>query len=213
MLEREGNLKLVVASKNDNAEVKPIIRQHIDGDAFVITDSSTNYYGLEKEYAGHETVNHFANEFVGNGNIHTNGIEGAFSMLKRSIVGTYHNLSPKHLFRYCNETSYRYNTRKMQDGQRFEMSLTNLEGRLSYKELIKKTEFTSEVLIAPEVPEISLNPKVKGRPVYQISNGEIVAHYPSIMEAARITGLKKESISRVLRGGAKATGGYQWKYA
>ena len=213
MLEREGNLKLVVSERNNFAQVKPIVRQHVHEDSFLITDSSGNYTGLEKEFAGHETVNHFQNEYVRNGIIHTNGIEGAFSMLKRSIVGTYHNLSPKHLFRYCNETSYRYNTRNMQDGQRFEMTIGNIEGKLPYKELIKKTALTNEAIIAPSIPNIILNAKVKGRPVYQLRAGEIVAQYPSIKEAARITGAKKESISRVLRGNAISTGGYNWKYA
>lgn len=212
MLERQGNLKLVVAEKNEDTQVKPIIRKHIDGDAFLITDSSANYFGLEREYAGHEAVNHFQNEYVRNGVIHTNGIEGAFSMLKRSIVGTYHNLSPKHLFRYCNETSYRYNTRKMQDGQRFEMSLCNLTGRLSYKDLIKETELSNEVLIAPLVPQIVMKQGIK-RSVYQMRGKDIVAQYPTIVEASRITGIKREAISKVLRGINKSTNGYEWKYA
>lgn len=213
MLEREGNLKLVVSPKNENSEVKPIVRQHINEDAFVITDSSTNYIGLEKEFAGHETVNHFNNEFVRNGVIHTNGIEGAFSMLKRSIVGTYHNLSPKHLFRYCNETTYRYNTRKMHDGQRFELTISNIDGRLSYKDLIKKTELTSEVIIAPDVPTIIFNSKVKGKPVLQLRGNEIIAQYASMAEAARITRIRRQSINDVVTGKNKSTGGYEWKYA
>ena len=213
MLERLRNLKLVVSSKNENSEVKPIVRKHIDEDAFVITDSSTNYIGLEKEFAGHETVNHFNYEFVRDGVIHTNGVEGAFSMLKRSIIGTYHNLSPKHLFRYCDETSYRYNTRKMQDGQRFEMSLTNLIGRLSYKELIKPTELSPLVLIAPEVPQITFNSKVHGNPVVQLRGGEIVATYSSMAEAAMVTGIRRQSINDVVTGKNKSTGGYEWKYA
>ena len=214
MLEREGNLKLVVSGKNDTAEnIKPIIRENVDGDSFIVTDSSGNYFGLEKEFAGHETVNHSNNEYVRNGIIHTNGIEGAFSHLKRSIIGCYHQLSPKHLSRYCNETEYRYNTRKMNDGQRFELCLTQLAGRLSYKELIKETELTNETTIAPALPEQIIGKAGIKRAIYQIKDGKIVAQYPSILEAAKITGVKRQRISRVLLGIRKSSGGYEWKYA
>ena len=84
MLERDGNLKLVVSGRNDNSDIKPIVREHISEDAHIITDSSSNYVGLELEYAGHQTVNHSEYEFVKNKVIHINSIEGAFSMLKRT---------------------------------------------------------------------------------------------------------------------------------
>jgi len=213
MLERGGNLKLVVSGKADNsANIQPIIRENIDRDSYLITDSSNNYNGLEKDYAGHQTVNHSNNEFVRNNVIHTNSIEGAFSMFKRSIIGVYHNLSPKHLQRYCEETSYRYNTRKMKDGNRFEMSLTNLTGRLPYKELIKDTGLTSEVVIAPSLQPLNLNPKVKGRPVVQLRDGKVIAQYPSVVEAEKATGIIHQSIFKALKGLRNYAGGYEWKY-
>lgn len=73
-----------------------------------------------------------------NGTAYTNSVEGFFSCLKRSIIGIYHNVSPKHLQRYCNETSYRYNTRKIKDKDRFTQTMCNVEGRLKYKTLIQK---------------------------------------------------------------------------
>ena len=213
MLERGRDLKLVVSGKNDTAQnIKPIMRENIEEDAFLITDSSGNYFGLNKEFAGHETVNHFNHEFVRNGVIHTIGVEGAFSLLKRSIIGIYHQLSPKHLSRYCNETEYRYNTRKMNDGERFELCLTQLTGRLPYKELIKDNGLTNETIIEPIFPKIDLNPKIYGRPIAQMLHGKIVAQYPSAVDAERVTGIKKRAISGVLRGINKSTGGYQWKY-
>ena len=213
MLERGRDLKLVVSGKNDTAHnIKPIMRENIDGDSFIVTDSSGNYFGLNKEFAGHETVNHFNHEFVRNGVIHTNGVEGAFSLLKRSIIGIYHQLSPKHLSRYCNETEYRYNTRKMNDGDRFGVCLTRLSGRLPYKELIKDNGLTNITVIEPLLPKLDLNPKIYGRPVAQILDGKIIAQYPSLIEAEKVTGIKQQGISKVLRGLRKATGGYQWKY-
>ena len=215
MLEREGKLRLVVSGKADrsNETIMPIVRKNIDKSSCVITDTSSNYMSLQNEFAVHEMVNHSANEFVRSGIIHTNSIEGAFSLFKRSIIGIYHQLSPKHLSKYCDETAYRYNTRKMNDGQRFEMSLTNLLGRLSYKELIKETELTNECVIAPKLPaQIIMNSGIK-REIYQISEGKVMAKYPSLIEAEKITGIKMQGISKVLRGLRSKSGGYEWKYA
>ncbi|MEO6453238.1 MAG: IS1595 family transposase [Ginsengibacter sp.] len=213
MLERGGDLKLVVSGKADNAaNILPIMRENIHEDSFVLTDSSGNYATLGKEYAGHETVNHSGNEYVRNGVIHTNGIEGAFALLKRSIIGIYHNISPKHLIRYCDETSYRYNTRHLVDGQRFETSLTNITGRLSYKELIKKTDLSSDVLIAPDLPEMVFVRRRNERPVLQLKDGIVIAQFPSIREAEKVTGIKNQRISSVLKGHQRSTGGFQWKY-
>ncbi|MCP9753411.1 hypothetical protein EGI32_20865 [Ferruginibacter sp. HRS2-29] len=80
------------------------------------------------------TVNHSQMQFR-DGLAYTNSVEGFFSCLKRSIIGVYHTVSPKHLQRYCIETSYRYNTRKITDKERFNQTLQNVEGRLKYADL------------------------------------------------------------------------------
>jgi hypothetical protein len=59
--------------------------------------------------------------------------------LKRGIIGIYHNVSAKHLQRYCDEFAYRYNSRGLADNERFEVSAQNTEGRLKYKDLVKKS--------------------------------------------------------------------------
>ena len=213
MLEREGNLRLVVSGKADAAQnIKPIVRQNIDKTSCLITDSAGYYTGLQNEYAAHEVVNHAANEYVRSGVIHTNGIEGAFSMLKRSIIGVYHQLSPKHLSRYCVETQYRYNTRKIKDGDRFELTLQRVNGTLSYKELTKDNGFTNEGTIAPVIPNNMVMKQGIKRAVIQLINGKEVAQYPTIKEASNITGIEVSLISKVLRGITKSTKGYQWKY-
>lgn len=99
-------------------------------------DSSTMYGSLKHSFE-HETVNHVQKEYV-RGDIHTNTIEGFFSILKRGIYGIYHQVSPKHLDRYCHEFGYRYNTRTIKDVARFEDAIKNVNGvRLTYNDLIK----------------------------------------------------------------------------
>lgn len=124
LLERGGNLKLIALGKNNDASIlQPVVKTHVDKDAVIITDGLNSYDGLSRQFAGHETVNHMEQEYVRDGVIHTNSIEGAFSQLKRSIYGIYHKASPAHLTRYCDETMYRYNTRNMKDPERFVLSL------------------------------------------------------------------------------------------
>lgn len=91
---------------------------------------------LYRDY-NHVVVNHAEGQYVQNG-FHTNGIENFWSILKRGIYGIYHQVSPKHLHRYCDEFAARYNSREIKDNQRFELSIQNTEGRLKYKNLIAK---------------------------------------------------------------------------
>jgi hypothetical protein len=206
MIERGGNLKLIALGKDNGTNIlQPVVRDNVDKDAVLITDGLQSYQGLGNEYAGHEVVNHSEREYVRDKTIHTNSIEGAFSMLKRSIIGIYHQVTPKHLSRYCDETMYRYNSRKIKDHERFNFSLTQLKGRLTYKNLIKK----NEVLTISEVA----TPKYKRRTILQFKGGELVAQYPTIGEAVRMTGLKQGSIWKVLHGRKNTTGGFEWKYA
>nr|WP_294942315.1 IS1595 family transposase [uncultured Mucilaginibacter sp.] len=117
-------------------DVFPVIEANVKADALVITDSSTMYGSLKHSFE-HETVNHVQKEFV-RGDIHTNTIEGFFSQLKRGIYGIYHQVSPKHLHRYCHEFGYRYNTRTLKDVIRFEDAIKNVNNvRLTYSDLIK----------------------------------------------------------------------------
>lgn len=136
LLERGTGVKTHVWNPKKQT-LKDMVRQHVDNNANLITDSFIAYRGLNKEYASHEFVDHSKDEYV-RGDFHTNSIEGFFSQLKRSIYGIYHQVSPKHLHRYCIESAYRYNTRKILDVDRFELSITSCEGRLKYKDLIAK---------------------------------------------------------------------------
>jgi hypothetical protein len=114
------------------------IVKRVGSSATIVTDSHTSYQNLSYYFDKHETVNHLQDEWT-KGEYHTNTIEGFFSQLKRGIYGIYHQVSPKHLHRYCQEFSYRYNTRKIKEVERFNHSLTICNKRLKYKDLIRKT--------------------------------------------------------------------------
>lgn len=134
LLERDGKARLTIIGNNT---FKEVIRENVKPDAVIITDTHLSYQGLAFEYSGHATVNHSQGEYR-NGIAYTNTVEGFFSQFKRSIFGIYHSVSPKHLHRYCSETAYRYNNRKITDKERFTQTLRNTQGRLKYKNLIEK---------------------------------------------------------------------------
>ncbi len=211
MLERNGQLKLMPVT-NSSLEMLKAIRQNVDTTANLMTDHNAAYTNLNNEYASHEVVNHSAKEYVRAGNIHTNSIEGAFSLLKRSIIGIYHQVTPKHLSRYCDETSYRYNLREMTDPHRFDLSLRNIQGRLTYKDLVS-APIPLKSTNNPLADNGIVGKQGKKRPIYQLFDGEIVGKFDSIKQAEELTGIKKERISRVLCRKRVTSGGYQWVYA
>ncbi|NQU85557.1 MAG: transposase [Mariniphaga sp.] len=86
------------------------------------------------KYYSHSVVNHGAEEFV-NGIAHTNSIESFWAYLKRGIIGIYHHTSDKHLEKYINEFTFRFNNKKLTEGSKFDVCLANSKGRLTYKQL------------------------------------------------------------------------------
>jgi transposase-like protein len=136
MIERGGKVKFVPVKDNKRSIIEPVIRQYVSPEATLQTDESSIYYAIGKSHfpGRHRTINHIRS--YGHGDIHTNTIENAFSLLKRGIYGSFHKVSTKHLGRYCNEFSYRFNRRGMQL-EMFDGTLKNLtRGEvLSYKKL------------------------------------------------------------------------------
>jgi transposase-like protein len=138
MVQRGGKLHAVVTGDTGSATLMGLISKHIDLDATVYTDEHMPYRTLPKLGYKHESVNHGSKEFV-NGMASTNTAESFWSHLKRGIDGIYHHVSAKHLQKYCDEYSYRWNTKDMTDGERFEDWFSNINGkRLMYKSLINK---------------------------------------------------------------------------
>ena len=116
------------------------ILSNVGFNAHVYTDGHVGYFGLDayKNFT-HKTVNHI-NEYV-NGKVHTQGIENFWSLLKRSLNGTYVAVEPFHMDAYVDEQVFRYNTRKDSDSKRFTKVLSQLAGkRLTYAELTGKEE-------------------------------------------------------------------------
>lgn len=113
------------------AEVKSAVKPG----SKLYTDSYRGYGVLDHQYA-RESVNHMANEYA-RGKVHTNGIECFWSLLKRTIKGTYVSIDPFHVFRYLDEQAFRFNNRIASDGDRFVAVVDSLLGkRLTYRRLI-----------------------------------------------------------------------------
>jgi transposase-like protein len=133
VLERGGQVRTKVVKTRRKAELQQLVRDNVEPGTQLYTDELKSYDGLTE--FKHDVINH-AETYV-NGQIHTNGIENFWSLLKRSIKGTYVSVEPFHLFRYVDEQAFRYNNRKdMNDADRFELAVSQIVGkRLTYKEL------------------------------------------------------------------------------
>lgn len=141
LVARHNEIKVQVIDSTKQT-LKEMVRANVHPASMVMTDSLMAYKGLDKHFGSHEIIHHEKNEFV-DGDIHTNTVEGFFSLLKRGIIGIYHQTSKKHLQRYCDEFAYRYNTRKLKDCDRFTLSLQNMERRITWIELVKQRETTT----------------------------------------------------------------------
>lgn len=135
LLQRDGEVRAQVVPNATRETLQGIIKENVKFDSIMVSDEHRSYIGLKRLYH-HTTVTH-STGFYADGSTHTNSIEGFWSLLKRGIIGIYHNVSPKHLNRYCTEFSYRYNTRSIKDGDRFELAIKRVNGkRLTYAQLI-----------------------------------------------------------------------------
>lgn len=136
MRERDGNVVAVVVPNRNKEILLPIIQETVENDSTIMTDEYTAYRDLKHDYT-HLRVNHGAKEYV-NQMAHTNGIENFWSHLKRGIDGIYHWVSKEHLQAYVDEFTLRFNTRKFNTQNRFDLILSAVAGKkLTYNDLIK----------------------------------------------------------------------------
>lgn len=137
MVERGGCVKTMPIANVTGKTLKQAIRENVHADARIITDENTAYTGIGEEFkGGHKTTTHSAREYV-RGDVHSNTVEGFFSIVKRGINGIYHAVSKEHLHRYMAEFEFRYNQRNLDDGPRTAATIKASEGkRLTYKESI-----------------------------------------------------------------------------
>lgn len=134
LVERGGRVRIFPIERVDGRTLQDAIRANVHLNTRMVTDDLHAYHGLDMGFAKHDTINHSAKKYVV-GDIHTNTVEGVFSLLKRGIDGAFHHISKGHLHRYCSEFEFRYNRRKMSDGERAADIITGAEGkRLTYKQ-------------------------------------------------------------------------------
>lgn len=110
LVERDGQVRSFHVKRVCASTLAPIINEQVSKDTALITDEAPYYKSIGKQYAGHGTVNHGIREYV-RGSIHTNTIEGYFSIVKRGLNGIYQHCSSKHLKRYLAEYDFRYTFR------------------------------------------------------------------------------------------------------
>ena len=129
-----SHVRLRVIESTSTGSVLPFVRGAVEPGSEIMADSLSAYTGLRADYTL-ETVNHAAEEYV-RGRVHNNGMENFWSLLKRTLGGTYVSVEPFHLSRYLDEQAWRFNQRKLTDGQRFQKLAASIVGiRLTWKEL------------------------------------------------------------------------------
>jgi len=110
-VQRGGQIRLKVIPYSKRFQFRKFVEENTDPACEAIyTDDNINYKGIEDADTRHETVNHSEEEWV-SGDVHTNSVESVWSLFKRSVVGTYHKLSAKHLNAYPDELEHRFNNR------------------------------------------------------------------------------------------------------
>jgi transposase-like protein len=131
-------IRLRHVANTQRETLQGVVREYVEGGSYVYSDAWVAYNGLDREYI-HQVIDH-AETYV-NGNIHTNGIENFWSLLKRGLKGTYISVEPFHLFRYLDEQAFRFNERKQNDGGRFISAMQGITGkRVTYEKLTGKVE-------------------------------------------------------------------------
>jgi transposase-like protein len=130
---RQSKVKTIVLKSLRSRGIQDLVRQHVELGSTMHTDAFKSYEGLQSQYT-HNVIDH-AEKYV-DGQVHTNGCENFWSLLKRGIKGTYVSVEPFHLFRYLDEQAFRFNERSLNDAGRFFLALVGIVNRrLTYKAL------------------------------------------------------------------------------
>ncbi len=137
VLQRGGKVKAKVVGTRRKGDLQKLVRENVETGSKLYSDALKSYDGLGGDFT-HQVIDH-AVEYVRE-NVHTNGMENFWSLLKRGLNGTYISVEPYHLFRYVDEQAFRFNNRiEMNDGDRFEAVMKQIVGkRLTYEQLIGK---------------------------------------------------------------------------
>lgn len=133
LVERGGKVRSFHVARVTGETLRTALVTNVDRYSYLMTDEHKGYKAVGKEFGKHGVTNHGKREYV-RGAVHTNTVEGFFSILKRGIIGVYHHVSEAHLHRYTSEFDFRYNTRKLDDFTRSDTNLLGAIGkRLTYR--------------------------------------------------------------------------------
>lgn len=149
IVQRGGDVRFQMMERVTSANIGKFIAENADLSCRMITDELSVYGRVGKAFTGgHETVTHGAGEYVRLGtDIHSNTVEGVFSLIRRGMMGTFHSVSRKHLPNYLNEFQFRWNTRKMNDGQRVSAAIKTIAGkRLEYRESVENPPYAPKAV-------------------------------------------------------------------
>ena len=139
LVERDGEVRSYHVANVTAKVLRPLIVTTASRKSYLMTDEATQYTKIGKEFSGHGTVNHSADEYVRGTFWHTNTSENYFSILKRGIYGIYHHVSEAHLHRYLAEFDFRYSNRAglgVDDEMRAEKAIVAMKGkRLTYRRI------------------------------------------------------------------------------
>ena len=137
LLERHGKVRTMVVPNTKRMSLQREVHRHVEFGSTVYSDALRSYNNLQDDYT-HKVINH-AERYV-DGQVHTNGLENFWSLLKRGINGTYVAVEPYHLFRYLDEQAFRFNYRDATDAMRFNLAVSQIVGkRLTYSQLTGKS--------------------------------------------------------------------------
>ncbi len=126
LVERGGRVRSRSVKKVTGKNLRQVLDEHLDPSAHLITDELQAYSAAGRRYASHRTINHGSGEYVRDG-VHTNTVEGFFSLLKRGIVGTFHHI--EYIDQYLAEFDFRYSYRNVTDGERTVAGLKKISGK------------------------------------------------------------------------------------
>ena len=128
LVERGGRVRSSAIKNVTGKTLKRVLNEHLDRSANLMTDDWPAYRKPGKRFASHQTVNHSAGEYVRD-DVHTNTVEGYFSLFKRGVNGTFHHIGHQYMDQYLAEFDFRYNHRKVTDGERTIAGLKRVEGK------------------------------------------------------------------------------------
>jgi len=147
MVQRGGDVRFQMMDRITSDRVGEVIAENADLTCRIITDEAHVYRSIGRAFdGGHESVKHSAKEYVRPGtDVHSNTVEGVFSLIQRGVMGTFHSVSRKHMPNYLNEFQFRWNTRKMDDGQRVQKAIKMIDGkRLTYRESVDEPPYLTQ---------------------------------------------------------------------